>query len=730
MRRRLSFRFWPSRREARQPHSPAQQERWRRIRLALVIVALALSLWAILAVRPPTTPGLLPNKPSPIDIRARSSVFFESTVLTEKERIGAESSADTVKYTRDPTILVQQRAQLADLLQTVSQIRDDPTLDNAAKRDKLAALPLPNSTLVISPALATSIVRLPAGQWGSVRQESLNLYDRALRDYDYELSDEIVTRLRERSLPYWSSQVATDKPQELILLFSSSFLKANRVLDEAATIQSKQEARDGVKPINVQILEGESIVRQGEIVTPAIQEKLEALGEIQTRTDWLRLSGQGLLAALLAGIFGVYLGRAQREVWANARPLLVLAGLFAVTALAARIVLPLASQWPYVFPLGVVGLLLVTLFKRGLALVTTALLSLLVAFLGDNQAALAAAMLLGSMAGIFTVGRGERSLMFLIAGVAIAAATAVLQMALWLAAPGGLASDEWVSILTFSGVNGILSAILALGLYNLVGYLADVVTPLQLMELAHPAHPLLRKLIREAPGTYYHSVAVGNLAESAAEAIGADALLLRVASYYHDIGKTIRPYFFTDNQSDRENVHNELDPRTSAEIIAEHVREGIKMARAAGLPRQIVEFIPAHHGTSVIKHFYQIALQKEDAVDVEDYRYPGPRPRTREQAIMMLADTVEATVRSKAQNGKIISAREEHGNGNGRGQDGKQTLEELVGSIIDERIRSGQLDESPLTLQDIARIKQAFVNTLQGIYHPRVDYAPQVVKSS
>jgi putative nucleotidyltransferase with HDIG domain len=247
------------------------------------------------------------------------------------------------------------------------------------------------------------------------------------------------------------------------------------------------------------------------------------------------------------------------------------------------------------------------------------------------------------------------------------------------------------------------------------------------MELAHPNHPLLRKLIREAPGTYYHSVSVGNLAESAAEAIGADALLLRVASYYHDIGKTIRPYFFTDNQSDRENVHNDLDPKTSAEIICEHVIEGAKMARAARLPRQVIEFIPAHHGTSVIKHFYQIALQQQDAVNEEDFRYPGPKPSTREQAIMMLADSVEATVRSKAQHGKIVSARDGSQNGNGRGQGGQQTLEELVNSIIDERIRSGQLDQSSLTLHDVARIRQAFVNTLQGIYHPRVDYAPQVV---
>jgi cyclic-di-AMP phosphodiesterase PgpH len=420
----------------------------------------------------------------------------------------------------------------------------------------------------------------------------------------------------------------------------------------------------------------------------------------------------------------------QRNVWLATRSLLVVAGMTALAVLAARLTLPLGEEWLYAFPLAVVGLLLATLFPRGLALMIVTLSGLVIVFLVEGQAAPALALLVGSYLGILTIGRGERWLHFVAAGVVVALATALAQAAFWLAAPGGFVLEQWLPILRTSALNGAASAFFSLGLYNLVGHLADVATPQQLMELAHPNNPLLRKLIREAPGTYYHSVSVGNLAESAAEAIGADALLLRVASYYHDIGKTIRPFFYTDNQSDRENVHNELDPHTSAEIICEHVSEGVKMARAAGLPRQIVEFIPAHHGTSVIRHFYQLALQQQDTVNIDDYRYPGPKPRTREQAIMMLSDSVEATVRSKAQNGMIVSSRDDHGNGNGRAKPGQQTLEELVNSIIDDRIKSGQLDECDLTLRDVTRIRLAFINTLQGIYHPRVDYAPQIVKHS
>jgi hypothetical protein len=331
---------------------------------------------------------------------------------------------------------------------------------------------------------------------------------------------------------------------------------------------------------------------------------------------------------------------------------------------------------------------------------------------------------------VLSVRNAERSLTFLLAGVAIAAVTVLAQTAFWLANPTSIVQvdqETFTMVLLYSSVNGGLSAILALGLFNLVGRAAGVVTPLQLMELAHPSQPLIRKLIHEAPGTYYHSVSVGNLAEAAAEAIGADALLLRVAAYYHDIGKTIRPFFFTDNQTGRENVHNDLDPRTSAEIIVDHVREGVKMAQDARLPQPIIDFISTHHGTHTIQHFYQLALQQEDTVDINDFRYPGPIPWTREQGILMLADSVEATVRSKAQSGKLVPKRAaEHK----QLPSGMQTIDDLVSSIIADRVQSGQLDHAPLTLHDIVLIRQAFITSLQGIYHPRVEYSPQLVRAT
>ncbi len=724
MRRMLTFPIQRGRHETRAAPTPTERQRHQLYHLSMVMALLALVLWLVLAMRPPTVPILQPDLPSPVSIQAPRTVTFESQIATEQERVKAESAPSTLVYQRLPNVLTEQRKQLASFLQTITQVRNDPSLDTSAKQQKLEGLP--SNTIVISPSLATKITNLTSEQWSSVQQRSLYWYDRALEKYGYELDEQAVAELRDRSLPYWSRQEPTDVQAQLVQLFTGAFLKPNRVLDEEATRQRKKAARESVKPVIVQLLAGENIVRAGEKITPEVEEKLEAIGIAQPQNDWKRFTGSGILACLVALTLGLYIGANYPQIYQSNRMLLVISGLIAVTLLLARVTLPLITDWTYVFPLAMTSMLLAALFSRGLAVMAAALLSLLIMYVGNGQIDHGAALLMGSLVGIFAIGRPQRTLAFLLAGGVIAIATALTQFALALPNIIELTSNQVLPIVIVSCLNGLLSAILALSLYNILGNLAGIATPFQLMELAHPSQPLLRKLMREAPGTYYHSIAVGNLAESAAEAIGADALLLRVAAYYHDIGKSVRPYFFTDNQSDRENVHNDLDPQTSADIIADHVREGVNMARSAGLPHQLYDFIATHHGTSIIRHFYQLALQQEDTVNVERFRYPGPKPQTREQAVLMLADSVEATVRSKVQYGKLVSSRAQANGSTNNGD--KQTLEDMVTSIIDERVRSGQLDESSLTLQDIARIRQAFITTLQGIYHPRVEYAPQLIK--
>ena len=325
--------------------------------------------------------------------------------------------------------------------------------------------------------------------------------------------------------------------------------------------------------------------------------------------------------------------------------------------------------------------------------------------IADNSLEMATYTAVGGLMAALTLGRVERIGALFRAG-AYASLSHVAIIGIF-RLPEGLTQPADLLVTGLSGVvNGGLSASLALGLLFLVGPLFDIATTMRLIELSRPDHPLLQRLLREAPATYHHSLMVANLAEQAAERIGADALLTRVGAYYHDVGKISRPYFFTENQAEGVNPHDRLDPQTSAGVIIDHVKDGLELARHYRLPRRVRAFIPEHHGTNWVSFFYNKAVQAAgDAalVDESDFRHQGPRPQSRETALVMLADSCEATVRAM----RPTSADE---------------VAEIVNRIIDQRVRDGQLGECDLTLRDLQIIRDTFISALKGIFHPRIQY--------
>ncbi|WP_298820384.1 HD family phosphohydrolase [Chloroflexus sp.] len=703
-----------------------------RMQLRSLLMALLLwaGLWSVLAFRLPGASGLQVGQPSPLSIAAPAEVIYTSEVLTAERRKQAANSSENLVYFNDPKIPIEQRRNLFNLLDMIGRARNDPLLDDAGR---LAALrDLPSADIRFSTEQARLILSLDDESWSSLRTTILSLYDRSVERYDYAIDERALEQLRERWLSFWLATTSLDAPQrELAHTIIVAFLRVNRTLDVQATEERRAEAASKIEPVEVKVLAGEMIIRAGEIVTPAHIEKLQATGAMPRPLGWSELTGYGLLAALLsAGLFG-YLSVFQPALSQQTRSLMVLVGCVIITLIIARIMLLVIDARPIFFPLAVLAVVVTTVFSGQIGFAVSLLAALALGVMEGNDLTLTVTLFASCVSAILLVRSAERLRSFVIAGLGVTVTIVALETTFWLSQQaiftlsgfGGWMVTTILNALISGGLTGILS----LGLFNVVGRMAGQVTVLQLMELAHPSRPLLRKLIREAPGTYYHSVAVGNLAEAAAEAIGADALLLRVAAYYHDIGKTIRPAFFTDNQMGRENVHDDLDPYVSAQIIIDHVREGVKMARAAGLPEQIIDFIATHHGTGLVRHFYQQALQRYDHVDERDFRYPGPRPQTREQAILMLADSVEATVRSKAQHGKLIAKR--NNDMMERSVNGAVTLDELVQSILDARVREGELSDAPLTMRELGQIKQVFVNTLQSIYHPRVDYAPTIMRT-
>jgi len=254
-------------------------------------------------------------------------------------------------------------------------------------------------------------------------------------------------------------------------------------------------------------------------------------------------------------------------------------------------------------------------------------------------------------------------------------------------------------------INGFLASIFAYGLIMILEYLFNRTTDMTLLELSDLNHPLMRQLALQAPGTYHHSLMVGNLSEAAAEAIGGNGLLARVGAYYHDIGKMEKPEYFVENQARGRNPQEKLTPTMSSLILLNHVRKGSEMARTLRLPQVVEAFIEQHHGTSLMSFFYQKAVEQNKGEYVSDteFRYPGPRPQTKETAIVMLADAVEATSRTLK-------------------EPSPSRIKQMVDHMIDERFKSGELDESPLTLQDLTKISLSFQKILNGLFHRRIEY--------
>jgi cyclic-di-AMP phosphodiesterase PgpH len=349
-------------------------------------------------------------------------------------------------------------------------------------------------------------------------------------------------------------------------------------------------------------------------------------------------------------------------------------------------------------------------------------LALTLGLVGDRSLEVVTLYCAMSIGGALVMWRADRSARFITAGLLVAVIGFVVSVTFRLISQ----NLDWPTLGTLAGLslaNGFLSAGLTFVAFSLLGSLFGITTVLQLLELAHPNQPLLRRLAREAPGTYHHSIVVSSLAENAAELVGADPLFTRVAVYYHDIGKVLRPYFFVENQVNTENVHDELDPRTSAQIILGHVTDGVALARRYRLPRRIIDVIEQHHGTTLVRYFYHRAMERGENVDASAFSYAGPRPQTKEAGIIMLADSVEATVRAQYQSGKLLAEGPEvPGDDVGYPVKPNDKIGQVVDRIINERVVEGQLDDCELTLRDLREIRAAFTAVLSNIYHPRVDY--------
>jgi putative nucleotidyltransferase with HDIG domain len=672
-------------------------------RLAIAGAIMILALTAILGA------DVLPQQPflvatgdlAPRDIVAQRAVDFESGLQTASARTAAQAAVEPqYDFTTENAIAIAAEQQVA-FETRVLQI--DTTFSanlSTASQKSLLETAVPD----LSSAARKTLVGLDAARWAVVRTEAARVLDATERT---ELRDSEVADARSRL----SGRMAggLDEAERMLAAeLISPLLVPNSSFSQELTAQARDRAAEGVEPVRVSILQGEVIVRNGERVTPAQVEEIGALGLGETTPDLASFAGWSLLAVLVVGMLLGWIWRYRSGLW-HRNNVLVLIGLLMIGVTLALKITAGRPTLPFFLPTAAMAMLLAVLLDASIATILMAFVAIMGGAVNGSSLEIATYIFLGGLAGIVAVRRGDRLQVFLQAAVAVFIVNALVVSVFSLLGARDLRGilELWFA----SAASAAGSGVAAVGSFAVLGSVFGILTVFQLLELANPSQPLLRRLLVETPGTYHHSLMVGNLAERAAEAIGADPLVTRVAAYYHDIGKLANPLAFIENQAGGENIHDQLDPEVSAGILKQHVVDGIDLAYKAHLPKALIAYIPQHHGTAIMGYFYARAKDQVGpgaTVDERKFRHSGPKPQTREAALIMLADGVEASVRS-------LAARDE------------PAIRAMVSRIIDERTTDGQFDECDLTLRDLERIREAFVGQLLGMYHTRVAYPQNTV---
>ncbi len=660
-------------------------------------------------ILPEESLSLAAGELAPRDIIAPKAVEFESAARTEAEREAARDSAEPqYDFTTENAAAIATEQQLA-FERRVSRV--DTTFAADLPDDQRASL-LETAVLDLGDDERATLVALEPGRWAIVRTESARVLNSLLRS---QLRDTEVAETRTRLAGLMAGGL-DEKERALAAQLISSLVVPNSSFNAELTEQLRDRRAAAVMPVRVQILQGEVIVRTDERLSQEDIEKIDALGLGETRPDVASLFGWFLLAVLIVGMMLGWMWRFRPKLWHRDNAL-VLTGILVVGATIALKLTAGRAILQFFLPTAAIGMLLAILLDASLATVVIALVAIIGGAVNGASLEFTAYVFLGGMAGIVAIRRGDRLQVFVQAAAAVFVVNAAVVTIFSLL---GARDVRGVLELWFaSAASAAGSGVAAVGTFAVLGSVFGILTVFQLLELANPSQPLLRRLLVETPGTYHHSLMVGNLAERAAEAIGGDPLVTRVAAYYHDVGKLANPLGFIENQAGGENIHDQLDPAVSAQIVKQHVADGIDLAYKGRLPKALIAYIPQHHGTAIMSYFYARAQEKAaqpyggitteegakaaSAVDPRPFRHVGPKPQSREAALIMLADGVEASVRS-------LTSRDE------------PAIRAMVSRIMEERIADDQFDECDLTLRDIELIREAFVGQLLGMYHTRIAY--------
>lgn len=666
-----------------------------RILLALAVIVFILLL-LVINIFPIAGVGVEVGKPSSKTIKAPQTTKVTDWPRTNARRRQAAEKIQSV-FVLDKQVTDEAKQQTTETYRRLAMILNDGTVSAAVKQQKIRSL-LPGD---FSQRDLAELAVTPVEQISVFQDRSIELVDAAMKD---KIKPEDLTGRRadlEKSIKDIGLGLGP-VADKLIAEVAAANLLANYKVDSVATQKLVKKAVNRVKPVEVVKQKGETIVQEGELVTKDQFRTLKEMGMFQAWqiTDFSRLLGLVMAVGVLIIISAVYLYEFQPKIFKSNRLLLLLAIILSTIIAIAKGIVPFAPS--LLIPAAAAAMLATILLNAEAGIVMAVVSGLFLALIVGNEPNYLITALASGLVGVYLTAHVSHRSDLTRAGFWL-----MLVMGLLAMTSGLLAGQGPFDVLVNIGwgvIGGFFATVLTIGGTQFLEFVFNVTTDMKLLELANPAQTLLRDLMMTAPGTYNHSIITGNLAESAAEKVGANPLLARVGAYYHDIGKIRRPFFFIENQYGN-NPHDKTKPNLSCLIITAHVKEGVELAKQHRLPKEIIDIIYQHHGTGLVSYFYNRAKENEDKEEISetDFRYPGDKPRSREAALVMLADAAEAAART-------IS------------KPSPNRIEQLIKKVIQTKLQDGQLDQSDLTLGDLEIIAKIYTQTLVNMYHSRIEY--------
>ena len=674
-------------------------------RLYIFIISLGLVVATLSYVYAPDI-GIELGNPSPRTIKANRGIEFEDIQKTEEDRNTNEAEVED-QYVYNLEVLSGEEGSLYQvryfyLLTSVVQKKENMSIEE--KVDYLTNLlgnEYPESIITAALNLSVEELNILLEKTQDIAREVMKEEIKPT-ELDFAKSKAVSMAESDPDIPLTTLPIVTAVLQKNI--------QPTALFDPVGTEKAREEARRNTAPHMVTIVEGQTIVFEGEIVNETDIMILTQLGLLQRDFNWSRFLYILFICTVTLFLLGFYFYKFERSIYKSTKKLVINALLVVLFTALIKALTILSSIhlnfWNYLFPIITVSLISTILFNARIGIMLTITLGIFAGIATDFDFSIAITYMLGGILSTYLVSKVSQRSEVMRAGFISSLVLGFLFLTV------NLVGGEFrvIALYTVMGIlNGIISAILAIGILPFIESTFNVVTAMGLLELSHTDQPLLKKLLISAPGTYNHSLLVGHLSENAAKAINADSLLVKVAALYHDLGKLKRPEYFYENQADIDNIHDRLNPSMSRNIIANHIKDGLEVAKKNKIPQRVLNIISQHHGNSLISYFYEKQKDKTNAANGSasglkgHFRYPAMKPQSKEAAILMLADSAEASVRS------IDNMT-------------PKKIEQMVNDIVEDRIKDGQLAQASITLKEIEIVKKTLIDGLISIYHSRISY--------